>query len=68
MGFLSFTRTREKRAKMNDNAAQQNRTQTDAPEGSYPARVGDSFCDGRYQVKSHLGSGRYSSVWLIEDI
>lgn len=33
----------------------------------YPAKLEETFQDGKYLIKGHLGSGRYSSVWLAED-
>lgn len=34
----------------------------------YPARVGESLNGGKYTVKGQLGTGRYSAVWLVEDM
>lgn len=31
-------------------------------------KLEEVFKDGKYIVKGHLGSGRYSSVWLAEDM
>lgn len=33
----------------------------------YPVKLGDVYHNDRYLVKGHLGSGRYSSVWLVKD-
>jgi len=33
-----------------------------------PVKLEEVFKDGKYIVKGHLGSGRYSSVWLAEDM
>lgn len=35
--------------------------------GSFQVQIGDSFCDGRYNVIGALGSGLYSTVWLVDD-
>lgn len=33
----------------------------------YPVQIGDTFGNGTYVVKGHLGTGRYSSVWLVNN-
>lgn len=33
----------------------------------YPAQLEEVVCDGKYTIKGRLGTGRYSSVWLVED-
>lgn len=34
----------------------------------FPVKIQDTLNDGRYVVKGNLGSGRYASVWLAEDV
>ena len=35
--------------------------------GFYPARLGETFDDGRFVITRKLGWGGYSSVWLARD-
>ena len=35
--------------------------------GFYPARIGESFDNGRYVVIRKLGFGNFSNVWLAKD-
>ncbi|KAF4977314.1 hypothetical protein FZEAL_6137 [Fusarium zealandicum] len=37
------------------------------PGGFHPVAIGDSFCNGRYQVIHKLGFGGHSTVWLARD-
>ena len=37
------------------------------PGGYHPVAIGDSFCDGRYEVVTKLGHGGYSMIWLGRD-
>jgi hypothetical protein len=45
----------------------ESKAQDSATKGFLDIHPGDSFSNGRYTVKSQLGSGRYSSVWLAAD-
>lgn len=35
--------------------------------GYHPIVIGDTFCDGRYEVVHKLGFGGYSTIWLAKD-
>jgi serine/threonine-protein kinase SRPK3 len=35
--------------------------------GFYPARLGETFDDGRFVITRKLGWGGFSSVWLARD-
>ena len=35
--------------------------------GFHPVMIGDRFSEGRYAVVHKLGSGGYSTVWLVRD-
>lgn len=37
------------------------------PSAFLKVKPGDKLDNGRYEVKSQLGAGRYSSVWLAID-
>jgi hypothetical protein len=37
------------------------------PGGFHPVRIGDSFCNARYQVVRKLGWGMWATVWLAHD-
>ncbi|KAK3307649.1 kinase domain-containing protein [Chaetomium strumarium] len=35
--------------------------------GYHPTVIGDTFCDGRYELVHKLGFGGYSTIWLAKD-
>ena len=37
------------------------------PDGLHPVSINDVFADGRYKVLHKLGSGGFSTVWLVRD-
>ncbi|KAK4235542.1 kinase-like domain-containing protein [Achaetomium macrosporum] len=37
------------------------------PGGFHPVSLGDTFRDGRYEIRRKLGFGQYSTVWLARD-
>jgi serine/threonine-protein kinase SRPK3 len=36
--------------------------------GYHPAKIGDVFHQGRYQIVKKLGWGHFSTVWLVKDL